>query len=228
MSSPGALCGMGCCHSKTNTETGRPHLEVRLSSKLEWVIQASRVLGVAWDPRDRYICTTSADRTCRVWARNKRKSFYPKAVVRTYDAKVMAKEADNVNEALEPGTEDSVPASLAERTVREKIFINDSHYAHDATAHFFRRPSFSPDGRLLLVPGCLTPHGDYGCLVLARGDGFSNPAAIINSGSVSPTVCSRFFPSPVRSSDQSSHYVFSVGTAAAQLVLYDTTVFSKG
>lgn len=129
---------MGCCHSKTNTETGRPHLEVRLSSKLEWVIQASRVLGVAWDPRDRYICTTSADRTCRVWARNKRKSFYPKAVVRTYDAKVMAKEADNVNEALEPGTEDSVPASLAERTVREKIFINDSHYAHDATAHFFR------------------------------------------------------------------------------------------
>ncbi|KAF4689315.1 Chromatin assembly factor 1 subunit B [Perkinsus olseni] len=189
----------------------------------------SRVLGVAWDPRDRYICTTSADRTCRVWARNKRKSFYPKAVIRTYDAKVMAEENEALtDEALGPGAEDSVPASIAERTVREKIFINDSHYAHDATAHFFRRPSFSPDGRLLLVPGCLTPHGDYGCLVLARGDGFSNPAAIINSGSVSPTVCSRFFPSPIGSPGHPSHYVFTVGTAAAQLVLYDTSVFTKG
>ncbi|KAF4664125.1 Chromatin assembly factor 1 subunit B [Perkinsus chesapeaki] len=188
----------------------------------------SRVLGVAWDPRDRYICTTSADRTCRIWARNKRKSFYPKAVVRTYDAQVIAKETVSAGEA---GADDSVAASLAEKTVREKIFINDSHYAHDATAHFFRRPSFSPDGRLLLVPGCLTPHGDYGCLVLARGDGFSNPAAIINSGSTSPTVCTRFFPLPVRppgSDENPLHYVFTIGTAAAQIALYDTTVFNKG
>ncbi|KAI7835339.1 hypothetical protein COHA_010755, partial [Chlorella ohadii] len=103
------------------------------------------VQGVAWDPAQQFVATQSADRTCRVYAlkppaggRKNKVSQYLLPAGETardfYCAHTLAKRA-MPGEAAEGGKPASHPLFADER-------VNT----------FFRRPAWSPDGSLLVVP----------------------------------------------------------------------------
>ena len=94
----------------------------------------ARVLGVVWDPKDEFVVSVSSDRTARIYGRAKKKktAFYPKALI---------------SNSADPGLQ----------ALQRKLFMAEAHFSSDPTAHFFRRPDFSPDGAMLAVPGGLLP-----------------------------------------------------------------------
>ena len=97
----------------------------------------NRVTGVCWDPLGQLVVSQSSDRTTRVYGRKKNGSWYPKALL---------KEVASAN-----GAEMTDAAAS-----KWKLFISESHYPTDPTAHFFRRPEFSPDGSMVVLPGGLS------------------------------------------------------------------------
>lgn len=105
------------------------------------------IQGVAWDPWGKYLVTESADRSVKIWQLSTRKSG---TTVVTPLSKIFK---------TSPVTGDDVNGEARSLSL-----------FHDETlVTFFRRPAFSPDGALLLLPTGL--HKGQNCLhVLTRGN----------------------------------------------------------
>jgi len=92
------------------------------------------VQGVCWDPLGQYVATNSSDRSCRLYNPNSYRCCY------------------NISKLLLTGSQKAV--ENGESFKQGKMF-------HDETMpSFFRRPSYSPDGSLLLVPAGRLDVGD--------------------------------------------------------------------
>ena len=142
----------------------------------------NRVSGVAWDPLGQLVVSQSSDRTARVYARKKNGSWYPKALLKEVSD---AKQDDN----------DAIKNKW-------KLFISESHYPNDPTAHFFRRPEFSPDGSMIVLPGGLTDttvegNSKFSVQLFSRKSLATNqaPTAVFTTP-CSPSICVRFHPRP--------------------------------
>ncbi len=156
----------------------------------------NRVTGVCWDPLGSLIVSLSSDRSSRVFAKKKNGNWYPKALLKEVEA------------------------------TKWKLFISESHYPNDPTAHFFRRPEFSPDGSMVVLPGGLSEPDANGQArfvthlfsrrALSTGQG---PAATLTTP-CSPAMAVRFHPRPWKSNDGlSQFYVFIVTTVNSFYVL---------
>ena len=179
---------------------------------------SNRVLGVAWDPRGQLIVSQSTDRTARVYARSKRGTWYVKAQL---------KEVPLVSGAETGTTGGSSPVNaLTER--KWKLFISESHYPNDPTAHFFRRGEFSPDGAMVVLPGGLSnPDESNGaCKFVVQM--FNRKQLITNNGPTavfttpcSPAITVRFHPRKFKnlSEGKDDFYVFVVTTATSFYVM---------
>jgi len=173
----------------------------------------NRVLGVTWDPLGQLIVSQSTDRSGRVYARSKRGTWYVKAQI---------KEAPLAH--VVPCNGDEGGGGLTEK--KWKLFISESHYPNDPTAHFFRRPEFSPDGSMVVFPGGLSsPEDGISKLVvhmfnrkqlLTNG----NPTAVFTTP-CSPSIAVRFHPRPFRSTADDGHrfFVFAITTATSFYVM---------
>lgn len=92
------------------------------------------VQGVCWDPLGQYVVTNSSDRSCRLYNPNSYRCCY------------------NITKLLVNGSQKT--AENGELFKQGKMF-------HDETMpSFFRRPSYSPDGSLLIVPAGRLDVGD--------------------------------------------------------------------
>ena len=89
--------------------------------------------GVAVDPFEKYFLTQSTDRSVKVWKNSKSKN------------KLAFFNSANIRKTLESGG--APPLSEEEPMASYRLFIDEN-----ALQSFFRRPDFSPDGNLFLLP----------------------------------------------------------------------------
>ena len=158
---------------------------------------ANRVTGVCWDPLGSLILSQSTDRTCRVYGKKKNGSWYPKALLKEVEGS------------------------------KWKLFISESHYPNDPTAHFFRRPEFSPDGSMVVVPGGLSEPTENGSkfvthLFARKSLVTGQPPVATLTTPCSPAMAVRFHPRPWLSkseSESSSFFVFVVTTVSSFYVM---------
>jgi chromatin assembly factor 1 subunit B len=170
----------------------------------------NRVLGVAWDPRGQLIVSQSTDRTARVYARSKRGTWYVKAQLK------------EVPQSLGEGS--SPTNALAEK--KWKLFISESHYPNDPTAHFFRRGEFSPDGSMVILPGGLSNSDETNGVSKFVLHMYNRKQLVTNNSPTavfctpcSPSITVRFHPRKFISPEGNSFYVFAVTTATSFYVL---------
>lgn len=153
----------------------------------------NRVLGVTWDPLGQLIVSQSTDRTARVYARSKRGTWYVKAQLKEWET----------------------------AAAKSKLFMSDSHYPSDPTAHFFRRPQFSPDGSMVVLPGGLFGSA-FAVHLYSRRNLVTNasPTATFSTA-CSPALAVRFHPRKFVSElpDVSPFYVYAVTTGNSFYVL---------
>lgn len=148
------------------------------------------VQGVAWDPWDHFLITASADRSVKIWQRT--------------TASKKRSNTSNINgaDAINPVSHETPTVSNTKKSSRKGFYIaplqklyrdNEDPLGvkfpalfHDETlVSFFRRPEWSPDGSILLLPSGL--HDGQNCLhvmVRARLD-------------LMPIACVRGFPRAV-------------------------------
>jgi chromatin assembly factor 1 subunit B len=180
----------------------------RLLARLDG--HANRVTGVCWDPQGGIIVSQSSDRTARVYAKKKNGSWYPKALLKEVDIE---------------RPDDSEAAALAVIN-KWKLFISESHYPSDPTAHFFRRPDFSPDGSMVVLPGGLSEPDSTGSAkfvthlfsrkALATGQG---PTGILSTP-CSPAMAVRFHPRPWLAKETgTTFFTFVVTTVSSFYVM---------
>jgi chromatin assembly factor 1 subunit B len=162
----------------------------------------NRVTGVAWDPLGQFIASQSSDRTVRMYGRKKNGSWY---------AKTLLKEVDR-----DTPSSDQVLAKW-------KLFISESHYPNEPTAHFFKRPSFSPDGSMIVLPGGLSSDGSkFATHMYSRRSILTNsPPTAFFISPCSPSICVRFHPRRFLSNDPSEppFYVYVVTTVSSFYVI---------
>ncbi|KAJ1843663.1 Chromatin assembly factor 1 subunit, partial [Coemansia sp. RSA 2708] len=129
------------------------------------------VQGVAWDPCGQFLATQSSDRTLRVyrWAGGQ--------------AREMRAGADAAKLAA---THASIGGGEG---ARQRVFLDDS------LASFFRRPSVSPDGRLLAAAAGVQrgAAARNACLVWAR-DRLCGEPVLRLGGHARPVVATRWAP----------------------------------
>jgi chromatin assembly factor 1 subunit B len=160
----------------------------RLLARLDG--HTNRVAGVCWDPLGGLIVSQSSDRTARVYAKKKNGTWYAKALL---------KEVETTEEKA------------------WKLFMSESHYPNDPTAHFFRRPEFSPDGSMVVLSGGLSEPDENGSAKfvthlysrksLCTG---SSPSGIFTTP-CSPGMAVRFHPRRWTNANE-SFYVFVITT----------------
>ena len=173
----------------------------------------NRVLGVAWDPRGQLIVSQSTDRTARVYARSKRGTWYVKAQLK------------EVPLTVAEGTTSSPTNALTER--KWKLFISESHYPNDPTAHFFRRGEFSPDGSMVVLPGGLSNPDESNGVSKFVVQMFNRKQLVTNNGPTavfttpcSPSITVRFHPRKFKDEKEGNiFYVFAVTTATSFYVM---------
>lgn len=92
------------------------------------------VQGVNWDPLGQYVTTNSSDRSCRLYSSSSYRCCY------------------NISKLLLNGTR---------KTLENFESLKQGKMFHDETMpSFFRRPSYSPDGSLLIIPAGRLDVGD--------------------------------------------------------------------
>mmetsp|Transcript_13724 Transcript_13724/g.24499 ORF Transcript_13724/g.24499 Transcript_13724/m.24499 type:complete len:521 (-) Transcript_13724:74-1636(-) len=139
------------------------------------------VQGVAWDPFQHYFCSQSADRSVKI-----------------FKQKVNGKESD----PLAP-PKFTFSTELVKRTFTKANSDGTSSrrtnqiYIDDSVATFFRRPCWSPDGGLLVVPAgqfraCKSEQQIPTTYVYSRGK-FSSPALHL-PGASKPSIGAAFSP----------------------------------
>jgi chromatin assembly factor 1 subunit B len=155
---------------------------------------SSRVLGVAWDPQGDFIISQGLDRSARLYARGKKGNWHIRALLRD---EILEKEIGKPN------------------ALRHKLFIADTHCAHDPSAHFFRRPDWSPDGMMVLLPGGLSSvrQGDYALHMYNRNSilAGTSPTASFTTPR-GPPIAVRFHPMKFKNTQEESFFVFAVVT----------------
>jgi chromatin assembly factor 1 subunit B len=167
----------------------------------------NRVSGVAWDPLGQLVVSQSSDRTARVYARKRNGSWYPKALLK---------------EVSDAKQEDLVDGGSKNKW---KMFISESHYPNDPTAHFFRRPDFSPDGSTIVLPGGLTEtfsgeNTKFSVQLFSRKALATNqPPAAVFITPCSPSICVRFHPRPFLSEGVAPFYVYVITTVNSFYVM---------
>ena len=178
----------------------------------------NRVLGVAWDPRGQLIVSQSTDRTARVYARSKRGTWYVKAQLKEVPLTV------NNNGGAGEGLSSSPTNALTER--KWKLFISESHYPNDPTAHFFRRGEFSPDGSMVILPGGLSNPDETNGVSKFVVQMFNRKQLVTNNGPTavfttpcSPSITVRFHPRKFKDLDGNFFHVFAVTTATSFYVM---------
>lgn len=176
----------------------------RLLARLDGHV--NRVVGVCWDPLGQVIVSQSSDRTARVYSKKKNGTWYPRALLK----EVVVEE---------------------EKSAKWKLFISESHYPNDPTAHFFKRPDFSPDGSMLLIPGGLSDPGlvgetKFALHLYSRKNLVTGQAPTATFATpCGPSTSIRFHPRPFHSFDQVDQetqkifYVFVVTTVASFYVM---------
>ena len=168
----------------------------------------NRVTGVAWDPRGQLVVSQSTDRTSRVFARKKNGSWYPKALLK--EVSETPKKCQDVLESPK-----NAPQS------KWKLFISESHYPTDPTAHFFRRPEFSPDGSMVVLPGGLSDEAKFVTHLYSRKSLTTNqPPTATFTSPCAPSICARFHPRPFRdTASESKFFVYVVTTVSSFYVM---------
>jgi chromatin assembly factor 1 subunit B len=110
------------------------------SPAAEFADHSQMVQGVAFDPRGQWFTTVSNDRSSRVYYTGS-----PAAAVPTYERCYYIKR--RLYAAAEPGNEASKEDSGKKRKQKRH-----GMYADESMPSFFRRPAWTPDGSLLVVP----------------------------------------------------------------------------
>ena len=142
---------------------------------------SGRVDGIAWDPLGEFVASHSSDRSVRIFGRaKKKKSWYAKASFREVEGTCSGKIKDDIGRK------------------GPKLFMSESHFTSDPTAHFFKRLEFSTDGSMLAVPGGILTQGSnwqFGLHLFSRQNFVTNapPTASIPTAD-SPCVAVRFHP----------------------------------
>eukprot|EP00002_Diphylleia_rotans_P022420 TRINITY_DN438_c2_g2_i1.p1 TRINITY_DN438_c2_g2~~TRINITY_DN438_c2_g2_i1.p1 ORF type:complete len:556 (+),score=84.76 TRINITY_DN438_c2_g2_i1:23-1690(+) len=104
------------------------------------------VQGVAWDPSGRHLVTQSSDRSVRVYKKSMRGGdanarYYCEHHIRKLESK---------SEEITTSTAEDAPGLILQENAKlpsgPKLFLDES------IPTFFRRPSWSPDGQLLVLP----------------------------------------------------------------------------
>ena len=175
----------------------------------------NRVLGVSWDPRGQLVVSQSTDRTARVYAKSKRGTFYVKAQLKEV----------SIGQPPAPESSSSSPTNaLAEK--KWKLFISESHYPNDPTAHFFRRGEFSPDGSMVILPGGLSNPDETNGVSKFVVHMFNRKQLVTNNGPTavfvtpcSPAIAIRFHPRKFRNDAGNNFYVFAITTATSVYVM---------
>jgi len=151
----------------------------------------NRVTGVCWDPLGQLILSESSDRTARVYGKKRNGSWYPKALLK----------------------------EVGEET-KWKLLISESHYPNDPTAHFFRRPAFSPDGSMVVVPGGLSASGKFLTHFFSRRNLATgqSPSATFTTP-CAPSIAVRFHPRKFKNEENENFFVFVLTTVCSFYVL---------
>lgn len=128
------------------------------------------VQGVAFDPFMNYFVTESSDRSCKVYkakklgkTRNSKKkqpqsekvSPEKESIKRTY--KLHADLSKRLFSTSKPENKEN--GGKTDAVEKPKKPLRHSHIMDDSLPSFFRRLTFSPDGRLLLVPAGVYKEG---------------------------------------------------------------------
>lgn len=98
------------------------------------------VQGVTWSPRGNEIATQSSDRTCKLYTLKKKK----KTAAFAYSS-TLAK----LSSPAEPATPEKKGAAASNPAARPRV---QRLFVDETKTTFFRRLSYSPDGRLLITP----------------------------------------------------------------------------
>ena len=124
------------------------------------------VQGVAWDPRNEVVVTQSADRSCKVHSIKQKPGMMVKLAGRGH---VVAKMLAHTGYALKQEVEacsstaadpfnemtstNETTTELSDKDNTQQTQIKPKNLYADATVpSFFRRPTFSPDGAILITP----------------------------------------------------------------------------
>jgi chromatin assembly factor 1 subunit B len=167
----------------------------RLLARLDG--HTNRVTGVCWDPLGSLIVSQSSDRTSRVYAKKRNGNWYPKALLKEVEGEAS----------------------------KWKLFISESHYPNDPTAHFFRRPEFSPDGSMVVLPGGLgepCPNSKFVTHLYSRKNlQTGQPPTASLTTPCSPATAVRFHPRSFLSNieGEKNFYVFVVTTVSSFYVM---------
>ena len=114
------------------------------------------VQGVAWDPMNEYIASSSNDKSVRVYSlfqKNKSRKRNPK--LEHVLKKPLVQENAKKEESKEQKKEDSIAESDGKGDEKEpvsKMARTDGFFHDDSVPTFFRRIAWSPDGNLLVCP----------------------------------------------------------------------------
>lgn len=222
------------------------------------------VQGVAWDPYGHYFCSESADRSVKIYKAcslkatkkgGKRKRSVPdeeadtvhpckasafKFVLhadlskRTYAVPVQVATAANPLEHTTENAPTNSPENNADTTSPQMKKMHRSLFLDDSVPTFFRRPTWSPDGSLLVCPTAFCKSSDGSkvpsTMVYVRGS-FNSPALHL-PGISKASIGVRFSPLlfKLRDEDGSTkkpwlnlpyRMVFAVATLDA-VFIYDT------
>ncbi|KAJ2776517.1 Chromatin assembly factor 1 subunit [Coemansia javaensis] len=182
------------------------------------------VQGVAWDPLAQFIATQSSDRSLRIyqWTAGSglgevRPGTDVARLAATHRSAPLPTAATSV--AAEPAT----TAEAAPEPARQARLFHD-----DNLASFFRRPSISPDGRLLATAGGVH-RGGNACHVWAR-DRLRQAPALRLPGLQRPVVAARWAPcefdAPSAWAAGARRMVLAVASQS-EVAVYDTACGSR-
>ncbi|KAI9506866.1 WD40-repeat-containing domain protein [Coemansia spiralis] len=206
------------------------------------------ICDLAWSPDGRFLVSASVDNTARIWDASEARcvqvladhSHYLQGVAWDPLGEFIATQSSDRSLRVykwhsdaNMDTEDSAPVQRTQR-----LFHDDN------LASFFRRPSISPDGRLLATAAGVQRDraARNVCYVWAR-DGLAGPPALSLAGHQKPVVATRWAPcefsaigldanngewlAPTAGADKGSpRMMLAVGSQGA-VALYDTSVAGR-
>ncbi|KAJ2007273.1 Chromatin assembly factor 1 subunit [Coemansia thaxteri] len=166
------------------------------------------VQGVVWDPLGEFVATQSSDRSLRVYRwvgpRDPReiKSGSPVVALMAshysmpLPSQAGAKDGDEVEESADSHSAAGESSAFAQPDIAGAAPNRSQRLFHDDNlASFFRRPSISPDGRLLAAAAGVQRDraARNTCYVWAR-DSLLAPPALSLAGHQKPVVATRWAP----------------------------------
>ncbi|KAJ1798931.1 Chromatin assembly factor 1 subunit [Coemansia sp. RSA 2399] len=212
------------------------------------------VQGVAWDPLGEFIATQSSDRSLRIykWIGPKDPrdikpgtdvvvlgaSHYSMGVPVAEEPSLAANDSGSDAEESRMDVEDAAAAPTTHRS--QRLFHDDN------LASFFRRPSLSPDGRLLATAaGVQRGRASRNTCYVWPRDKLGGPPVLTLAGHQKPVVATRWAPCefeapaaidgdaqagwlapPAGCKESATRMMLAVGSQGA-VALYDTSVAGR-